>query len=62
MSSVVLVFSTHLCELCPSDLLSGTYKRSPPFPLPYVKVLYSIHMQCVAGRRWVVLSPVGDHI
>ncbi len=39
-----------------SNLLSG----SPPPPLPVSK--YSLCRQCVAGRGWMLLSPVGDHI
>jgi hypothetical protein len=57
----MLVFSTQLCELLPlpSNLLFGS-----TLPPPYVKVhvQYCIYRQCVAGRRWGVLSPVGDHI
>jgi hypothetical protein len=60
IQSVMLVFSTQLCELlplcfvnyCPSNLLSC----SPPIP-PFSKSKYSIYRQCVA-----VLGCVGDHI
>ncbi len=31
---------------------------APPFSVSK----YSIYRQCVAGRRWGVLSRVGDHI
>ncbi len=38
---------------CPSNLLSGS-----PFPVSK----YSLYRQCDAGRGWVMLSFVGDHI
>ncbi len=44
MQSVLLVFSTQLCELCPSNPLSGS-----TLPPPCVKVQYRY---CVAGRGW----------
>jgi hypothetical protein len=34
--SVMLIFSTQLCELCPSNLLSSS--PSSPTPLPCVQV------------------------
>ncbi len=59
--SVMLVFSTQLCELlyCPSNLLS--VQLSPPLP-PFPVSKYSIYRQCIAGRGWGLLNPVGDHI
>ena len=50
----MLVFSTQLCEL--SNLHSGS-TLPPPFPVSK----HSIYRQCVAGRAWGVLSPVGYH-
>ncbi len=52
---VMFVFSTQLCELLRSNVLSGSPLSTPP--LPCVKVQ---HIQTVCG--WEVLSPVGDHI
>ncbi len=53
IQSVMLVFSTQLCELLP-PLLPSLWFNSPPSPLPRVEV------QCVAGRGrrgvWVVLE------
>jgi hypothetical protein len=47
-------------ELLPLfNLLSGSTLPSPtPFPVSK----YSIYRQCVAGRGWGELSPVGGHI
>jgi hypothetical protein len=59
IQSVMLVFSTQLCELlvyCPSNLLWFTS------PLPTQSHKYRIYRQCVARRRWWVLSCFGDHI
>jgi hypothetical protein len=33
IQSVMLVFSTQLCELLPSPLLSGSTLPPPPFPV-----------------------------
>jgi hypothetical protein len=35
--------------------------NSPP-PPPFLVSKYSIYRQCVTGRGWGLLSPVGDHI
>ena len=56
IQSVMLVFSTQLCELLP--LLPSLWFNCPPFPVSK----YSIYRQCVAGRGWGLLSPIGDHI
>jgi hypothetical protein len=42
--------------------LTFSLVQPPPPTLPCVKVQYCIYRQCVAGRGWVVLSPVGNHI
>jgi hypothetical protein len=52
--SVMLVFSTPLCELCPSNLLFGS---PPPPPPPCVKLHKVCDWQGVG-----VSSPLGDHI
>jgi hypothetical protein len=59
IQSVMLVFSTQLCELLSPNLLSGS-TLPPPFPVSK----YSIYRyrQCVTGRGVGVLSPVGDNI
>jgi hypothetical protein len=53
--------STHLCELLPSNLLSGS--PLPP-PLPKVKVgtVYTDNVLLGGGGGGGVLSCVGDHI
>ncbi len=33
----------------------------PPSPFPVSKYMYTVYRQCVSGRRWGVLSCVGDH-
>ncbi len=53
-------FRPSFVNCCPSNLLSDS--TLPFSTLPSVKVQYSIHRQCVAGRGWRMLSPVGDHI
>ncbi len=57
--TVMLEFSTQLCELLLLNLLSGS--TQPPPPLPCVKVRY---IKCVAERGWGMLTvgPLGDHI
>jgi hypothetical protein len=58
IQSVMLVLSTHLCELycIPSNLLSDSTPPLPRPPFPVSK--YSMYKQCVAGG----LGGVGDHI
>ncbi len=61
IQSVILVFSTYsFVNCCPSNLLSGS--TLPPSPPTFPVSKYSIYRQCVAGRGWGVLSPVGDDI
>ncbi len=50
--SVMLVFRPRFVNYCPSNLPSS----------PFLVSMYSTNRQCVAGRVWGVLSPVGDHI
>ncbi len=57
IQSVMLVFSTQLCELLP--LQPSLWFISPP---PFSVSKCSIYRQCVAGSGWGVSSPVGDHI
>jgi hypothetical protein len=45
IQSVLLVFSTQLCELLPLYILSAWF--TSPLPLPKV-----MHRQCVAWRWW----------
>ncbi len=57
----MLVFSTQLWELLPSNILSC----SPPTPPPFPTSKYSICTKIVrleGGGGGVVLSCVGDHI
>ncbi len=61
IQSVMLVFSTQLCELLP--LYPSLWFTSPTFPPSKVKVEYIEYRQCVAGRgRGGVKLCVGDHI
>ncbi len=53
---MLVFFRPSFVNYCPSNLLTG----SPPPSIPVSK--YSIYRQCVVGRGWRVLSPVGDHI
>jgi hypothetical protein len=63
IQSVMLVFSTQLCELLPlygafslckykTSLFSLVHLPHPSPPLPEVNVQNCIYRQCVAGRRW----------
>ncbi len=47
IQSVILVFTTQLCELLP---LYNRLSDSPPHLLPKVKVQYTVYIQCVAGK------------
>ncbi len=55
IQSVMLIFSTQLCELLASNLLSLLSDSSPP-PLPCVieytlyNIVYTYSIQCVRGR------------
>ncbi len=54
----MLVFSTQLCELWPSNLLSGSSLAFPPSLCQS-----TVHTDSVwLGGGEEVLSPVGDHI
>jgi hypothetical protein len=56
---VMLIFSTQLSvNCCPLTFSLVQLSPSPPFPVSK----YSTLRQCVAGKGWGVLSPVGDHI
>jgi hypothetical protein len=57
VQSDMSVFSTKLCELCPSNLLSG----SPPPPLPHSQSQSTETVNCCEGWERV-LSYVKDHI
>jgi hypothetical protein len=58
IQSVMLVFSTQLCELLP--LYPSLWFNAPPSPFPVST--YSIYRQCVTGGGGEVLSLVGGHI
>ncbi len=58
IQSVMLVFSTQLCELLPPNLLSGYLTH--PSPLP--KSQSTVYTDSVWLGGGVVLSCVGDHI
>ncbi len=54
IQSVMLVFSTQLCELLPSALLPGS--TLPPHPFHVcISILYT-RIQCVMGVRYGVLG------
>ncbi len=58
----MLVFSTRLCELLPSPLLSGS--TLPPSPLPCVHIYYTIYTytQCVRGGVWGSGPQIDKHL
>ncbi len=62
IQSVMLVFSTQLCELFIAPLTFSLVHLPQPNPPSQSKRTYSLYRQCVAGRGWRVLSCVGDHI
>jgi hypothetical protein len=54
----MLVFSTQLCMGTVAPQTFSLVQLPPPLPVSE----YSIYRQCVAGRGWGLLHPIGDHI